>query len=231
MKVLWLVLGMVLLAGCETHRPMPNDPRYAPAMPVRQVGGDQSTGSIYASGTGISLWEDQRARRIGDIITIVLSEQTVSQKSSSSELSKNDRNNMGVNSLLGTVPQASLPGVFNSNSKLGFGVDTTNNRDFEGESSADQSNRLQGNISVTVVDVLANGVLVVRGEKWMTLTQGDEFIRIEGLLRPADIAPDNTVESKRMADARITYSGSGELADANKRGWLSRFFSSPAWPF
>lgn len=219
------------MQGCASVDPAPGDPRYAPVTSISHRPPAQSTGSIYATGAGLSLWEDQRARRVGDIITIQLDERTVSKKSSSSEVSKTDKNTMGVTSLLGTVPSFRLPGVFNSNSDLSLSSDTSSARDFEGDSAADQSNLLSGSISVTVVDVLPNGVLVIRGEKWMTLTSGDEFIRIEGLLRPFDVSPENTALSTRIADARITYSGRGEQADANRKGWLSRFFSSPAWPF
>jgi flagellar L-ring protein FlgH len=84
---------------------------------------------------------------------------------------------------------------------------------------------------VTVADVLPNGNLVVRGEKWLTLNQGDEYIQISGIVRPIDIRTDNTVLSGLVADARITYSGKGMVADSNKMGWLSRFFASAIWPF
>ncbi len=230
-RLLVLLVVCVTLCGCETYGPAPNDPRYAPVVPISPQPPKQSVGSIYATGAGISLWEDQRARRIGDIITLILDERTISTKSSSSSVSKKDDNTMGVTSLLGATPSIGLPGVFNTQTDLTLDSNTSNDRKFEGSSGADQSNRLQGSISVTVVDVLSNGILVIRGEKWITLTSGDEFIRIEGLLRPSDVRPDNSALSTRVADARITYSGRGELADANKKGWLSRFFSSPMWPF
>jgi flagellar L-ring protein precursor FlgH len=82
-----------------------------------------------------------------------------------------------------------------------------------------------------VSDVLPNGLLEVRGEKWMTLNRGEEFIRIRGYVRPEDVLPDNTISSTKVADVRIAYSGSGELAQSNRQGWLSRFFSSEFWPF
>jgi flagellar L-ring protein precursor FlgH len=90
---------------------------------------------------------------------------------------------------------------------------------------------LTGDITVTIAQVLANGNLVVRGEKWLTLNQGEEFIQISGIVRPADISPDNSVPSLRLADARITYSGKGQVANSNRPGWLNRFFSSVVWPF
>ena len=224
-----LVVNLVflfLLGGCATtQRPMPGDARYSPVMPLTQPQVTGAKGSIYASGAGISLWEDKRARRIGDVITLLLDERTVSSKSNSTAIDKKDTTNMGVTSLLGTNPSTSLFGG------LDMTVNTNNNREFAGDAGSDQSNRLQGQISVTVADVLPNGVLVVRGEKWMTFSQGDEFIRIEGLLRPTDVNPDNSALSTRLADARITYSGTGALAEAQKQGWASRFFTSSWWPF
>ncbi|MCG8314824.1 MAG: flagellar basal body L-ring protein FlgH [Pseudomonadales bacterium] len=233
MKVVINIVALSLFSqlwGCATHDPAPGDPRYAPVFPVTPVPAPQSQGSIFAAGGGVSLWEDQRARRVGDILTIMLEERTTSKKSSSTETSKKDENTMSVTSLLGTTPSTNVP-FLGSSSDLTLDSQTSNERDFEGDAGADQSNQLSGSISVTVVNVLPSGVLMVRGEKWMTLTRGSEFIRIEGLIRPSDIGPDNTVESTRIADARITYSETGELSDANKKGWLSRFFSSPAWPF
>jgi flagellar L-ring protein precursor FlgH len=84
---------------------------------------------------------------------------------------------------------------------------------------------------VTVADVLPNGIIAVRGEKWLTLNSGDELVRIAGLVRADDIATDNTVSSTRVADARITYSGTGAFADASQPGWFDRFFLSPLFPF
>ena len=229
--VLFLLLSTVLvLGGCATaEKPTPGDPRYSPVMPVSPAPSSQAVGSIYASGAGISLWEDKRARRIGDIITVYLDEKTISSKSNKTDIKKEDKLDMNVNSLMGVEPSFHLPGI--SDKRFTLSSDTDNNREFTGDAGSDQSNRLVGQISVTVADVLSNGVMVVRGEKWMTLSQGDEFIRLEGLLRPSDIAPDNTVVSSRMADARITYSATGALANAQEQGWVSRVFNSPWWPF
>lgn len=225
-----LLAVSALLTACVTPPPAPNDPRYAPVFPATQVPPPQSQGSIYAQGYGGSLWEDQRARRVGDLLTITLQERTTSTKSSSTETSKNDNNNMSVGSLLGTNPNTKVPLIGNG-INLTLNSQTSNSRSFEGEAGADQSNQLSGTISVTVTRVLPSGTLMVRGEKWMTLTKGSEFIRVEGLVRPSDIAPDNTIASNRIADARITYSETGDLANSNSKGWLSRFFNSPVWPF
>ena len=102
-------------------------------------------------------------------------------------------------------------------------------RAFDGSASSDQSNSLTGSISVTVSEVLPNGILRIQGEKWLKLNQGDEYIRLTGLVRPQDIGTDNTVPSSKVADARIAYGGTGEFDQVNRQGWLSRFFNSEWW--
>ena len=99
------------------------------------------------------------------------------------------------------------------------------------ESDADQSNSLDGSISANIIQVLSNGNLVIRGEKWISINNGDEFIRVTGMIRSEDINPDNTIDSTRVANARIQYSGTGTFADSQKVGWLSSFFMSDWWPF
>jgi flagellar L-ring protein precursor FlgH len=159
---------------------------------------------------------------VGDIITVVLTERTQSSKSSSTDTDKSTNIGMGVPNVLGQ--DLTLLG-----NPLSASMNSTGG--FEGEGSSDMSNSLDGNITVTVHQVMPNGAMLVRGEKWLTLNQGDEYIRVSGLVRPQDIGPDNSVESTRMADARITYSGTGATHDANVMGWLARFFISPLWPF
>ena len=96
--------------------------------------------------------------------------------------------------------------------------------------SKDSDISLAGSITVTVTEVLPNGVLRIRGEKWLSLTNGEEYIRLTGLVRPQDIKPDNTLASNRIADARIAYGGTGDFDQANQMGWMGRFFNSEWWP-
>jgi flagellar L-ring protein precursor FlgH len=107
----------------------------------------------------------------------------------------------------------------------------TGSTSFDGEGSSSQGNSLAGSLTVTVTDVQANGNLVVQGEKSLKLNQGDEFIHISGVIRPADIATNNTVTSDKLADAHISYSGKGVIDNSNRMGWLTRFFNSVFSPF
>ncbi len=215
------------MTGCVIQQPVrPNDPYYAPVLKTQPTPDQARNGSLYRENVNMQLFSDAKAAQIGDIITVVLEERTSSSKSSNVEITK--ENEVSISPTVGTGT------LFGSQPTVkGFGLSTGlgGDRDFKGEADADQSNRLTGNIAVTVVDVFPNGNLVIRGEKWITLNRGDEFIRISGLVRPVDVTPENTVQSTKIANARITYSGTGELADSQEMGWLSRFFNSAVWPF
>lgn len=223
MQRLLLALCVLSLAACMGNtKPMRDDPYYAPTVSATHALPQRTEGSLYQQAYGLSLFDDRKALRIGDIITITLSERTVSRKTSGVSVTKDSQTNFNVGPLFGSNP--TLKGnTLETNLQQG--------RDFSGDAGADQSNSLQGNITVTVAEVLPNGNLVVRGEKWMTLNRGDEFIRISGIVRPDDISPDNTIASTRLANAKISYSGTGTLADSQSMGWLSRFFNSEYWPF
>jgi flagellar L-ring protein precursor FlgH len=191
------------------------------------------TGSIYQAGYDIAFFEDIKARRIGDILTIQLTESTNASKSSSTDIGRDQNTTITNPTILGATPQFSVPGVLplnpTSNNSLESSLSSSN--EFEGGSDSELSNSLTGDITVTIADVLPNGNLVVRGEKRLNLNQGNEYIKISGIVRPVDINVNNTVPSTKVADATIVYSADGAVADANKAGWLARFFISAAFPF
>lgn len=218
-----IVVGAMGLSACMTNdKPAPGDPYYAPSVSQAATLPQRTEGSLFQERYGLSLFDDRKALNVGDIITITLTERTVSRKTSGVNVSKESDTTFNAGPLFGNNP------VFK-----GSTLETAlqQNREFNGDAGADQSNSLQGNITVTVAEVLPNGNLVVRGEKWMTLNRGDEFIRISGIVRPDDISPNNTVVSTRLANAQISYSGTGTLADSQSMGWLARFFNSEYWPF
>lgn len=217
---IFLFVSLVLLAGCAAvdPTPKPDDPFYAPVMQPTLQPSMAVTGGIYQAGMGDVFFGDKKARQIGDILTVTLSESTTSTKQNAANISKSSSATFSNPTLLG-VPiglDSSLPDS-----------DTS----FQGSADANQSNSLNGSITVTVYDVYPNGLLAVRGEKWITLNRGQEYIRLSGLVRDEDIGADNTVASNRLADARIAYSGTGELAAGSEQGWLSRFVNSSWMPF
>lgn len=228
LRLLFPLTFLLLLSGCMAPAAKPNEPYYAPVLPRTPLPVEQNNGAIYQSGFGMNLFDDRKAYRVGDIITITLNERTQASKSANSQLSKDSSANIGLTSLFGGAVSATNPLTSNT---MTLGAEFAGERDNNGSAKAGQSNSLTGSITVTVAEVLPNGILSVRGEKWMTLNTGEELVRIAGLIRSDDIGTDNTVSSTRVADARITYSGTGAFADASQPGWLSRFFMSPMWPF
>lgn len=226
-RPLFLLATAQLLSACVVQQsPQPNDPYYAPVYESMPAADQAHNGSLYRENVAMRLFDDGKARRVGDLLTVVLQERTSSSKTSNVAVKKESDTSLAPSLATGT-----LLGMNPSLGELGLGTNLTGDRDFKGEAEADQSNRLAGNISVTVVDVFPNGTLVVRGEKWITLNRGSEFIRISGLVRPQDVAPDNSILSTKIANARIAYSGTGELANSQKMGWLAQFFNSELWPF
>lgn len=223
-----LLAGLLLSSGCMAPTAKPDDPYYAPVLPRTPLPAAQNNGSIYQAGFENGLYDDRKAFRVGDIITITLNERTQASKNANSNIQKDSSANLGVTSLFGSTPSVTNP---LTGGNMNLGAQFNGEREASGSGQAGQSNSLSGSITVTVAEVLPNGILAVRGEKWMTLNTGDELVRISGLVRADDIATDNTVASTRIADARITYSGTGAFADASQPGWLNRFFVSPLWPF
>ncbi|MDX1505771.1 MAG: flagellar basal body L-ring protein FlgH [Spongiibacter sp.] len=219
---LLLAVGLSMLMAACAQSPERQD-SWESQMPGRETTVSENPGSIYQAGYGMSLFLDRRARQVGDVITVILSEKTDASKSSNTATAKESNISVPTVTLLGRgVTDNGVP-------ILTTGV--SSDQDFNGQGASSQSNSLTGSITVTVSEVLRNGSLRVRGEKWVTINQGDEFIRIKGIVRPEDIAADNSVPSFKVADARITYSGKGALADANSMGWLGRLFQSVLSPF
>ncbi|NNJ16669.1 flagellar basal body L-ring protein FlgH [Pseudomonas putida CSV86] len=218
----------MLLAGCVAPTPKPNDPYYAPVLPRTPLPAAANNGSIYQAGFEQNLYSDRKAFRVGDIITITLNERTQASKNANSQIDKDSTAKIGLTSLFGSSLTTNNPIGGND---LSLSAGYSGDRGTKGDAKSAQSNTLTGSITVTVADVLPNGIIAVRGEKWMTLNTGDELVRIAGLVRADDISTDNTVSSTRVADARITYSGTGAFADASQPGWFDRFFLSPLFPF
>lgn len=214
-----LLLALLYLGGCASFNEMrPDEPssEYEPleldySLPPTTGGG------LFRSGYTGSLMSDRRAVRVGDILTVVLDESTQSSKSAGTSFGKESGISIGVPTVLGKAH----PDVETSAGA---------NRDFKGSAKSSQQNTLRGSIAVSVHRVLPNGTLQVKGEKALRLNQGDEFIRLTGLVRIDDINRYNQVSSQSVANAKISYAGRGVLNDSNSAGWLTRFFASPLFP-
>lgn len=204
------------------EKPQQDSPDYAPIVPDEKPVQAKVTGSLFNPNYQNNIFSDIKARRVGDIITVKLAESTSAKKKASSSLGKDNSFELDPVSVGGkdvNIQGYTIEGSLKQSSS------------FAGNGSADQSNSLQGDISVTVVKILPNDNLVIRGEKWLMLNNGNEFIRLTGLLRPKDIGPDNTVKSSQIANARIQYGAVDDLGEAQIQGWATKFLNGSTWPF
>lgn len=224
---LLLVPLLLLFAGCvgvEQASALPPGGQGASQLARAAVPHVMPTaGAIYASGTDVAWFEDTRARRVGDLITVLLQESTNASKSNSTKTKK-------ATSIDNSAPTLAGRGVTIGGKSL-LQASAESGNQFQGEGASTQSNALQGSLTAVVTERLPNGNLVVQGEKWLQLNQGEEFVRVTGVVRAADILPDNTVTSDKVADARISYGGKGAVQSASRMGWLARFFNSALVPF
>lgn len=216
-----LALTAVLLAAACASTPA--EDAFGPWPEEDLAVAPAANGAIYQAGRDVALFENAVARSVGDLVVIRLAEQTQASKSATTSTKKSTSAELPGPTIAGR------PVTVNGTEVLQMGME--NKTEFSGSGSSAQSNRLSGEISATVVRRLSNGNLVVRGQKWLTLNQGSEYVRVEGVIRPIDIQPDNTIESWKVANARIGYGGRGSLASANRPGLLARFFNSPLMPF
>ena len=220
-NLLLLSLSTLLLVGCDT---LPKrDPDFAPVLPSSLQPPIPNNGAIFQSGYDVPLFEDLKTRRVGDIVTVRLVEKTNAKKNADLGTQKDTSISVNAPYLMGMSPAT----------VLGQDVKTeiATAQKFDGKGDALQSNQLTGDISVSVVEVLPNKNLRVRGEKRVTLNDGSEYIRLSGIIRPIDIDVSNVILSSKVADATIMYTGDGAIADSNKMGWIARFFNSPWFPF
>lgn len=214
-----LLAALLLLGGCASFNEMlPEEdssayqpPKFDYSMPPTTAGG------LYRAGFYGGLVQDQRALRVGDVLTVVLEEQTQSSKSAGTSFDKSSSLGIGVPKILG-----------HDYDRLESSA--SGKRDFKGDAKSEQQNSLRGSIAVTVHQVLPNGTLLIRGEKNLRLNQGSEFIRLTGMVRVEDINRSNQVSSLNVANANISYAGRGVLNDSNSAGWLTRFFTHPIFP-
>jgi len=212
-----------LLGGCVIAGDVRPYPAMAPIQPIMPPQAAPTAGAIYAAGPTLQLYSDRRARDVGDLLTITLLENTTATTSANTATNKESNLSIGTPSIFGAPVTLGGKDILSATAE--------GKRDFTGKGSSAQSNRLQGSVTVTVVQRLPNGNLVVQGQKNLRLNQGDELVQVQGIVRPGDIAPDNSIPSSRVAEARIVYGGRGPVAQSNAMGWLSRFFNSGLTPF
>ena len=213
-----------ILTGCL--KPIDVKKEHADFKPVKQRVlniARKDNGSIYQQGMRVGLFSDTTAKYVGDVLTIILIENTNASATSNTNSSKDNKVELPGPTLAGQEVKKDGVEILNNKFK--------GEREFSGQGTSAMNSSFNGKISVTVADVLPNNNLVVRGEKMMLLNQSDEYVRFIGIVRPQDIEQDNSIKSTRVANVHMAYGGKGSLSQANKMGPLGRFFQSQAWPY
>jgi len=223
----WLAATLLLLglSACTTALPpqaMTHSPMFEPVYPVQNPRDSLATGAIYVGRQSDSWFGKGRNFQVGDVITVLLNESTQAARTQNGTVSRESSNDMIPKGLQNYG--ANLGGFMNGINLLGGKVSN------KGTGAADQQASLSGSVAVSVVEVMPNGNLVLRGEKQLALTEGSEVIQVAGIIRPDDVAPNNTVQSRRLANAQIAYRGTGDLANATKAGWGTSALLK-IWPF
>lgn len=218
MKTLRLLLPLaaVLLAGCVTTTPPTAVHQPMTVRPELRMAAVPANGSIYNAATARPLFEDRRARLVGDTLTINIAEKTAAAKKSDTKADRSHESELSIPTIAG-LPLKSFQGATLAGSS---------STAFEGSGENTSSNNFTGTLTVTVIEVYPNGNLLVSGEKQIGLKEGEEFIRFSGVVNPTTITASNTVQSTQVADARIEYKANGFIDSAQVMGWLGRFFLS-----
>jgi len=223
------VLGSVLLAlsltACTNVLPpqaLTHSPQFEPVYPVQNARETMATGAIYVGRQSDSWFGKGRNFQVGDVITVLLNESTQAARTQNGTITRDSSNTLVPTGLQNYG--AGLGGFMKGINLTGGSVSN------KGTGAADQQASLSGSVAVAVVEVMPNGNLVLRGEKQLALTEGSEVIQVAGIIRPEDVAPNNTVQSRRLANAQIAYRGTGDLANATRAGWGTSALLK-LWPF
>ena len=224
--VRWTLAACVLgsLSACNTmpSSNMSHSPQFEPVYPIAAAPAKPATGAIYVGRQSDSWFGKSKSFQVGDVITVLLNESSQASRTQNGTITRESKNDM--------VPKGlSTWGAGVGGWMKGIKMDGSSMSN-KGTGAADQQATLTGSVAVSVVEVMPNGNLVLRGEKQLALTEGSEIIQVAGIIRPDDVAPNNTVQSRRLANAQIAYRGSGDLANATKAGWGTSTLLK-IWPF
>jgi flagellar L-ring protein precursor FlgH len=222
-----LAVAVCVVSGLSACTSMPSSnmshsPQFEPVYPIAAAPAKPATGAIYVGRQSDSWFGKSKSFQVGDVITVLLNESSQASRTKNGTITRESKNDM--------VPKGlSTWGAGVGGWMKGIKMDGSSMSN-KGTGAADQQATLTGSVAVSVVEVMPNGNLVLRGEKQLALTEGSEIIQVAGIIRPDDVAPNNTVQSRRLANAQIAYRGSGDLANATKAGWGTSTLLK-IWPF
>ncbi|MEY4124915.1 MAG: Flagellar L-ring protein precursor [Pseudomonadota bacterium] len=226
-KLMRLAAAACVFSGLSACTSMPSSnmshsPQFEPVYPIAAAPAKPATGAIYVGRQSDSWFGKSKSFQVGDVITVLLNESSQASRTQNGTITRESKNDMVPTGLANWGK--GLGGFMNGIKMDGSSMSN------KGTGAADQQATLTGSVAVSVVEVMPNGNLVLRGEKQLALTEGSEIIQVAGIIRPDDVAPNNTVQSRRLANAQIAYRGSGDLANATKAGWGTSTLLK-IWPF
>lgn len=224
----WAVLPMLLmLIGCVTNRNVEPQPHSTP-IAARQIQPEtpQAPGSLWTEGRG-SLFRDNKARHVGDIVTVAIYEQASASKEASTATGRSSSMSAGLTNLFGFEGNIADLNKFIDPTSL---VNTSYENEFDGTGSTSRKEDLVATLTAQVIEELPNGNLCIAGGKTVTVNREDQIILLEGIIRPADISARNVVSSRHILDAKIAYTGKGVISDKQRPGWMTRVLDH-IWPF
>jgi flagellar L-ring protein precursor FlgH len=223
---LFIMLASLCLGGCNTMQEAKMSESfqssYDNVVAVKEKAAD---GAIYSAAQTGFFSGDRRARNVGDVLTVNITETISATKSNDGSVTKKGSLAVGLPTAL-FGPVGVISGIFGGSKGGNAAFGATVDEAFAGSGAANQSNTITGTMTVMVTRVYANGNMWIEGQKLLSVSQGEEYVRVSGLVRPDDIGPGNTVVSNRIAQANITYTGAGDIADASKQGWYGRAFNA-----
>jgi flagellar L-ring protein precursor FlgH len=191
----------------------------------------QSPTSLWNSNAALTkAYDDHRARRIGDLVTVVVSESSEASRSASTDLSRDTEMGLGIDAMLGAPDHLGLPGLFKGGNDFSPTVSASTGNSFSGGGSTSRKESLKTNVAARVMEILPDGNMVVEGRRQVEVNDDIQYIYVRGMARPVDISPNNTISSSALADAEIVYNGTGAISNEQKPGWAYRLFSA-VWPF
>jgi len=226
--ILILAVAVAFIAGCATPRINRID---TSSIPVKGGSSPSTTGSIWPGETSRNaLFQDLRAKNVGDIVTIRVSEKTSAIKEATTSTARSSTNDIAISKFLGLPLNFGMKDFLNQGQPFSPEIESSYDADFDGSGTTKRSGELSAVISTRITDVLANGNLVLEGRKDTIVNNEQQYIILSGIARPEDINEENVISSALLSDARIEYSGRGVIADEQSPGWMRRILDN-VWPF
>ena len=230
-KGVFILFVVINVSGCSQKVPVLSTSLKEPVKKIYDVQGEAREASLWPGETSRNmLFVDSKANEVGDIVTILISENSSATKSATTDTAKDSSQTITTGGLFGLPSHLGLANLFGLGSSFDPSMSTTNSNDFSGSGTTTRQDQFTATLAATIVEILPNGNFRIEGKRKVSLNNEAQDLTLSGMIRPVDIAFDNTIGSQLIANARIEYSGSGVLADKQRVGWGIRILDL-LWPF